>query len=104
MTYKTLIRKVSQYNLAWKTQEGMIIDEHGYDPIRAYYHHNVTTPTGSTGYHAEQLQLPMEDFTEFYIACICPLHLINKHLKMAKGFRKALLKALNLEEDHVSDK
>ena len=35
---------------------------------------------------------------------ICPFHLINKHLKMAKGFRKALLKALSLEEDHVSDK
>lgn len=104
MTYKTLIKKISQYGLAWKIERGAIVDERGYDPIRAYYHHNIATPTGSTGHHAEQLKLPMEDFTEFYIACICSLHLINRHHVGARKFRKALLKTLNLEEDNVSNK
>ena len=67
MTYKTLIKKISQYGLAWKIERGAIVDERGYDPIRAYYHHNVATPTGSTGHHAEQLKLPILHASARYI-------------------------------------
>jgi len=104
MRYETLIRKVSQYELTWKIKRGAIVDERGYNPIQAYYHHTVAPSTGSSGYLAEELKLPMEDYTEFYIACICSLHLINRHLTVARKFRKALLKAFALEEDNVSNK
>lgn len=101
MTYKTLIRKLKTYDSGWVIEDGEILDNRRYDPVRSYYHQNVATPTGSTAYHAEQLKLPIDEYTEFYIACICPLHLINSHLKNARTFRKAMLKAFNLEEDNV---